>query len=361
MENINNQLPYNPSDVDIRQQTFSVYQLVQMISSNEIELGNELDYDSWTYLKKSRLIESLLMRIPLPIFYFDGSEKPWKIIDGLHRLTTFFSFIGREESFPLEKLEYLKDLEGLTFQNLPFKYRMVIEESIIQAYVINPGTPEKIKLNIFQRINTGGHSLNRQEIRSVYYSGVPTDFINKLAKSPKFLQATNNKVSSNRMKDKEVVLRFFSFYKYLDKYTPTMDEFLDYTIESINKLSHQDLADIKERFNSALDACTQIFGENAFYILRPNGEKLNSEFNIALFETWVVNLAQIKTKDIRILIENKEKIINTFVILLQDYHFQKSISSDNYSDSYSENYNKNNVEIRFSTIKELLNNIINAH
>jgi len=160
--NIDDQLPYNPSDVDIRQQQFSVAHLLDMITNSEIdpfwfEPGYERSGNEWSIEQKSRLIESLIMRIPLPSFYFDGSEHPWKIIDGLQRLSTFYSFL-KGMSFELQNLEYLKNFEGKVFFELPYSFRRVIENTIIEAYVINPGTPKKVRYNIFTRINNRGRN-----------------------------------------------------------------------------------------------------------------------------------------------------------------------------------------------------------
>lgn len=355
-ENMDNQLPYNPSDVDIRQQTFSVGHIMNMITDSEIELWRELDYQrkstSWDVKQKSRLIESLIMRIPLPIFYFDGSEKPWKVIDGLHRLTTLYTFL-KGASFPLKDLEYLKDLEGLPFFELPFKYRRVIEEFTIEAYVINPGTPDKVKLNIFQRINTGGSSLSRQEIRNAYYRGIPVDFIDSLANSNDFLLATNSKIPQSKMRDKEAVLRFFSFFKFLERYNPPMERFLDISMENISQIGESELSYIKSRFRQSMISCNTIFRDRAFYVLNINGEKQSSTINIALFETWAVNIALLDNDTLDILHSNQNEVVRKFILLLQDVEFHKSFSSSTSS--------KKAVYTRFSAIKNLVNNISNAN
>lgn len=350
-ENIDNQLPYNPSDVDIRQQKFAVGHLMNMITDSQIELWREEDYQrkstSWNAKQKSRLIESLIMRIPLPIFYFDGSDKPWKVIDGLHRLTTLYTFL-KGLSFPLTDLEYLKDLEGLNFFELPFKYRRVIEESTIEAYVINPGTPDKVKLNIFQRINTGGSSLTRQEIRNAYYRGLPSDFINSLANSNEFLLATNGKIPQSKMRDKEAVLRFFSFFKFLDRYNPPMERFLDISMENIYHISESELSHIKNRFRQSMITCNTIFRDRAFYVLNINGERQSSTINIALFESWSVNIAQLDNDELDMLHNNQHEVMRQFIHLLQNVEFHKSFSSSTSS--------KKAVYTRFSAIKNLLNN-----
>lgn len=355
-ENIDDQLPYNPSDVDIRQQSFAVDHLVDMITHNDIELWRERDYqrksNAWNETQKSRLIESLIMRIPLPIFYFDGSDKPWKVIDGLHRLTALYTFL-KGRSFPLKDLEFLKDLEGLNFYELPFRYRRVIEHFTIEAYVINPGTPDKVKLNIFQRINTGGTSLSRQEIRNAYYRGVPAKFINSLASSKEFLLATDGKIPQSKMRDKEAVLRFFSFFRFLERYNPPMERFLDISMENIHLISESELRYIENKFRQSMISCNAIFRNNAFYVLNINGERQSSNINIALFETWAVNIALLNNDALNILHSHPNEVIRQFILLLQDVEFHKSFSSSTSS--------KKAVSIRFSAIKNLLNNICNAY
>jgi len=350
------QLPYNPSDVDIRQQTFAIGHILSDIQNQEIELWRKEDYQrkssSWDIKQRSRLIESLIMRIPLPIFYFDGSENPWKIIDGLHRLTSLYSFIV-EDKWELKNLEFLKDFEGFRFSNLPFKYRRMIEQSTIQAYIINPGTPDRVKINIFQRINTGGTSLSRQEIRNAYYRGLPTEFINELSEAPIFLEATNRKISVNRMKDKEAVLRFFAFYRFKHNYEPPLEKFLDDSMEEINYLS-EELGDIKIRFFESMNICKEIFEDKAFYILNVNGEKQSTSINIALFEAWSVNLAKLNSSDSIVnILNNKSSLINEFIQLLQNTEFHKSISSGRSS--------KKAVYTRFSEIERIIKKNINAY
>lgn len=355
-ENIDKQLPYNPSDVDIRQQKFSIGHIMNMITDSEIELWREEDYqrksNQWNREQKSRLIESLIMRIPLPIFYFDGSERPWKIIDGLHRLTTLYTYM-KGVSFQLEKLEYLTELNDKTFFELPFKYRRVIEESTIEAYVINPGTPDKVKLNIFQRINTGGSSLSRQEIRNAYYRGKPSDFINQLSTASTFLEATRCRISLKKMKDKEAVLRFFSFYMYLNRYEPPMEKFLDSAMDSIYEIEDSILSEVEDKFKRSLITSISLFQENAFYTLDIKGKRESSSINIALFESWTVNLSKLSQRQHDYLVSKRAELVDRFINHLQFADFYKSISSSTAS--------KKAVTMRFETIKNLINDILNAN
>lgn len=137
-QNSLDKFPYNPSEVDIRQQSFHVGMIVDMIQEEEIELWRPNDYQRlsglWSIKEKSRLIESILMNIPLPIFYLDGSRRPWKIIDGLQRLTVLDEFINKK-SFVLTDLEYKLGIEGSPYEDLPFRYQRQIRNFVIQAYI----------------------------------------------------------------------------------------------------------------------------------------------------------------------------------------------------------------------------------
>lgn len=168
----------------------------------------------WQPKKQSLLIESILIRIPLPAFYIDASDdKRWIIIDGLQRLTTLYNFIIEEDD---KKRLHLRDLEFLgkqlrldapakerldTWDKLPRDLQRRIDETQVTLYLVQPGTPAKVKFNIFKRINTGGVPLSGQEIRNALNLGKSTDLLNELAQSEPFKVATDNSVSPMRMTD----------------------------------------------------------------------------------------------------------------------------------------------------------------
>lgn len=342
-------LPYDPNDVDIRQQTMSIGMVTEMMKLGEIELWRPNDFQRlgglWSPGEKSRLIESLLMRIPLPIFYLDGSLRPWKIIDGLQRLTVLDEFINRN-SFELTELEYVKEIEGLRFNDLSFSYKRTIMNFFIEAYIINPGTPDNVKFNIFQRINTTGIKLNAQELRNAYYSGDSAIFINRLAESQAFKLTVGDMLSKKRMKDREFALRFVAFYLFQEEFSPPMDRFLDFSMQYIADLSEDAKEDIYLRFTRALSTCFSIFGNNSFFVLNVNGAALTNSPNIAIFESWVVNLAKRDIKTHKALIRNRDIVVRRFAEYLQQKDFYRSVVSATTKPS--------GVELRFSMISDLI-------
>ena len=194
------------------------------LENKEIDLAPvfQRKKDLWDDERQSRLIESLMLRIPIPGFYFDTvREDEWKVIDGLQRLSAFQNYLVGEPkddsgSDVLVKrkftgLQYLKDFNGKTFDQLPRQYIRRIKEASVTVYGVQKGTPDNVVYNIFQRINTGGLKLEDQEIRNAMYHGKASELAERLAEDESFLAATQYSVPSERMLDQEYVIRFMAF------------------------------------------------------------------------------------------------------------------------------------------------------
>ena len=152
--------PYDTTQIDISPKPLSLDMIISRLENEEIDLMPDFQRKAglWSPEKKSQLIESLLLRIPLPAFYFDGSNNSkWVVIDGLQRLTALKEFFVDDESkLRLQGLEFLKELEGATIDDMPRAYVRRMKETQVITYIINPGAPINLKYNIFKRINTGG-------------------------------------------------------------------------------------------------------------------------------------------------------------------------------------------------------------
>ncbi|WP_298614878.1 DUF262 domain-containing protein [uncultured Odoribacter sp.] len=345
------QLPYNPNDVDIRQQSFAVHHIVEMIKEEDIYLQPEKRRrrsEEWNKEQKSRLIESLIMRIPLPIFYLDGSRTPWRVIDGTQRLKALYEYI-EEQEFGLVGLEYLKNFERAFFSDLPFNYQRAIQTAIIEAYIINPGTPERIKQDIFLRINPDVDKLSVWKRRRFYYRGAPMQFIDKLARDTHFLDATGQIAlrARNRDEDREYVLRFVAFFCFLSSYRPPYNDFLEYTLDRLYDFTDNELKHIYSSFKKAMDAYRDFWSDLSFLSDAEFSDfkKLRS---IDLFEIWSVHFGLRSGDELEILMNRREYAIRHFMALLKEGELQEALQSTSF----------NAIEFRFRAIHDLINNVI---
>jgi hypothetical protein len=348
--------PFDPTKIDITVKPLIIDSLVKRIKSNppRIDMNTEFQRmgNLWKEEYQSRLIESLLVKIPLPAFYFDGSDdNKWKIVDGLQRICTLKNFIV-DQTLRLANLEYLKQYEGKGFDELPPFLQGRIEETHITAYIINPGTPPQVKFNIFRRINTGGLVLTPQEIRHALNQGIAADFVKELAELDEFHQATDNTFKNKkRMEDKDFVTRFIAFYNGYENYQPDLDSYLNKAMSHLNQLSATERETIKKDFAKAMKAAFEIFGNDAFR-KRYNPEDQRKPINKALFETWSVNLAKQSEKGIAFLILDKERLKAKFAEMMNtDRDFDKSVTSAT-GDLKA-------VERRFSKIANLIQEVLN--
>lgn len=319
-------IPYDPSKTVIDTKPMSLDLLVRRLKHNEIDLAPEFQRsaDLWNDERMSRLIESVLIRIPLPVFYFDASEdKGWLVIDGLQRLSTFKRFIV-ENKLRLTRLEYLQHLEGKTFSELPRDLQRRIEETQVTVHLIQPGTPTDVKYNIFRRINTGGLILTSQEIRhAMNRGGAANRFLIELAQLPEFLDATANSVPTERMEDRELVLRFvaFSHTPYRDygkkirlasmEAEENLDLFLTRHMTFLNGASSEQLEQLRTTFRNAMRYARAIFLDDAFRKRYERDAKRNP-LNKALFDAWSTRLGALPASDALRLIERSELLVERF-------------------------------------------------
>lgn len=193
--------PFDPTKINITMAPMALDSLVRRLKNEEINLNTEFQRKSglWSNVKKSQLIESLLLKIPLPAFYFDASDDgEWLIIDGLQRITAIYEFIVMK-TLKLEGLEFFNDLNGLGYEELPRQFSRRIDESSLITFTVKDGTPVNVKYNIFKRLNTGGLELKPQEIRHALYQGQATVFLKELSLSKDFLRVTCHSIKTERM------------------------------------------------------------------------------------------------------------------------------------------------------------------
>lgn len=291
--------PWDPRDIRVDPKMFSLRNIIDMIDEGTLTLDPEFQRRRvWKTSMKTRLIESLLLRIPLPSFYFDSDEYgQMQVVDGLQRLSSVYEFV-RQERFALDSLEYLEDkVGGNTFSDLDQIWQRRIYQTQMAVNVIDPQTPNAVKFNIFKRINTGGKPLNAQEIRHAMSKERSRRFLLRLANKEIFHEATGEALKRHkRMADLEVVLRYCAF-RSLDELSDyrefdTMSAFLTNFTKRIDdeKLSDDELEQLEDEFTRAMRNARNLFEEHAFRKWPLDTERRNP-VNRALFESWSVALA----------------------------------------------------------------------
>lgn len=299
--------PFDPSKIKVDREPMSVFQVLRKIDLKEIRLDPDFQRNLvWDSVRRCRLVESALLRIPLPAFYFDGVDaNNWAVVDGLQRLTTLHDFINKK-AFRLHGLEYLGAAEGKTFDELPRGMQRDLEETQVTLFIIRPDTPPEVKFTIFYRINTGGLVLTSQEIRHALFQGAATTLLKTLAGSHEFLLATDRGVSDSRMDARECILRYLAFHlrPYEDYGKSDLNGFLSGVMREINSMSGARISRLRKDFQDAMTRSHKILGRFAFRKFSPESNR-RGPVNKALFESWA-NVLQ--SYDFGALEEKKEAL-----------------------------------------------------
>jgi hypothetical protein len=326
--------PFDPEDIDVVTKSMTVDLLVSRTRSEMIDLQPDFQrrWGVWDARRQSRLIESLLLRIPLPVLYAaEDEDERWEIVDGIQRLSTIARFIDAsvigERPLVLTGLEYLSTYEGKTFEGLSPRLQLRLRETELVIHLIRKGTPAEVKFNIFARINTGGIALSPQELRHAITPGAARKLLEDWSSLPEFIEATDNSVRTVRMDDRELVLRFIAFFALgLSQYRqPDMDGFLIRAMKAINAMSESQIATMRLHFARAMWAATKIFGKDAFrkrYLVAAGRLPINK----ALFEAVAVNLAALSDVQIQQLASKNGEVRNGLIALCTDRAFESAIS-----------------------------------
>jgi Protein of unknown function DUF262 len=346
--------PFDPTKIRIRPHNPTISLLLTRIKEGEINLQPDFQRQAglWTPKQQSQLIESILIRIPLPAFYFDATDEDcWLVVDGLQRLWTLKRFAVTRD-LKLTGLEFLHDWNEKGFDDLPRKYQRRIEETQITAHLIEPGTPEAVKFNIFKRINTTSLPLSSQEIRHALNPGKARDLLKELAESKEFLDATAGGISDRRMVDRECVLRFLAFATspYGEYAEGDVDAYLNEKMAELNAMDSHCRKTLGIRFRRAMIAAKGIFEDDAFRKRYTSGAP-RKPINKALFETWSVNLDACTQEEITLLMLKQDQVKDQFMQLLnEDRAFETAISLGTGDPA--------KVRKRFSAIEQLIRRVL---
>jgi len=345
--------PFNPTEINIISKPDTLHNIIERLKHGEIDMNTDFQRHAelWNNQKMSKLIESILIRFPLPAFYFDASnDDKWLIVDGLQRLSAIKKFVI-DKKLTLHGLEYLKDYNGKKYDDLPRTYKRRIDECAVTLFLIQPGTPEPVKYSIFRRINTGGLVLNDQEIRNAMAKPEVRRYLEKLAQD-KYLKKTIGD-QSRRMVDQEMVLRYLAF-RFLDfeNSKKNITSFLDEMIDKLSTAAESELAEYSDSFRLAIHRCWNIFEDRAFEKSTDGTHAKRRRKNSTLFEVWMNALSRVSHEDMQILENKRELLVKKHLDLMaNDNDYFRSIT---YSTQKKEHY-----RIRRDKVKQLIEEVIN--
>ena len=338
LENDDSELDYEyeeynrnyPSDqIRIEKVTYSIFELSRVRTKG----GKKSIVDAyfqrnnvWTRKQQIELIESVLIGLPLPLFYFSrNSEGTMIVVDGRQRLTSFYMFMNDE--FQLKKLKYLPETyENKKFSELSALDQAKIEDFQVQAYLIVPPTPSRVLFDIFSRVNRAGTPLNKQEIRNAMYAGKSSVLLKKLAESSEFSNITNKAFAKDvRMKAQYLILRLISFLYWRQgrlnsakaNYTFTnVDDLFSYMMRTINHFTDSEVSELQDGIVNGFKLFEQYFSSEVFRLSKRN---VRSPINMNVFE--VVMYMVIKHS----YMNNKKDIKQLVSTLKEDSRFRKNL------------------------------------
>ena len=351
---------YPNLSIKIEQAQYSIFELKRKYDKDRICIDPDFQRNLvWTNKQKSELIESVIMQIPLPLIYLaENEDGKLVVVDGRQRLTTFFQFLDNE--FRLKDLKILPQINGMNFNELEeshlySRYVTIIEDTQLVVQIIKYPTKDRVRFDIFDRVNRGGTPLNKQEMRNALYQGNATKLLDELSKMKSFKDATGGAISPKHMKDKYVILRALCFYllwrgNILDKnkkrmeYRSDMEELLGAGMNLFNKMDLNSIFLLKQLFDRTMTRAYQCLGKDGFRI--PSNGKIRRPISMTLFETLFYYFTCFDKTSV-----SKKKKKKGVVELLQDEEYLRSLQHSVDSSV--------NVKKRFGKVKEKYKEIIN--
>lgn len=279
----------------------------------------------WDKVKSSRLIESALLDIPLPVVYLseekDGKEN---VIDGQQRLTSFFSFINGKlpdgTDFKLSGLKVFTELNNKKYSDLSDEFQDKIRYYKLRTIKFKKESDNDLQFEIFARLNTGSVPLNDQELRNCVYRGKFNSLLKELAQDTDFRYLLGLANADKRMKDRELVLRFASFHfnTYLN-YKAPIKNFLNHTMEKYQDISTNDEQELRNAFKNTIQIIKTLLDKNAFKRFyrgdekNKNGKWETLKFNVSLYDILMYSFAR---EDKNTVYQNLDRIREALIDLM---------------------------------------------
>jgi hypothetical protein len=241
----------------------------------------------WDNAKASRLIESLLLNIPIPVLFFaETTDANYQIVDGHQRVYTVVRYLDNQ--FPLSGLRIQAELRGLRFHQLPEREQRFLRTRVMRAIIIGADSSPSMKFEVFERLNTGGLSLNAQEVRHGLNMGAFSDLLSELQNDQHFRESLGIPRPRKRMVDQELILRFFALRDRLPQYRTPLVRFLNEYMQDNRSPNQNWISEKRELFTSTMRLISVVMPGTAFRVTDTSGRSAERVINRALYEAQTV-------------------------------------------------------------------------
>lgn len=280
----------------------------------------------WDNKKASKLVESLLINVPIPVCYLaEESDGTRSVIDGQQRLRSLYRYL--ENQFPLSSLEVLPELNRKRFHQISDRQQRLIGNRTIRCIVISEDSDPDIRFDVFERLNTGSVPLTAQELRNSVYRGSLNNLLKGLAEDERFRRCMGGR-SDTRMAFEELVLRFFALNERLEVYRPSLKRLLNVYMREHKELPDEQLDSMRDLFLNTADKAYAVYGENCFRRATRTEEGVQwlATINSAVYDVVMLNLARVDATVEDLTARSSDIIDATVDLMLSDEEFADAIS-----------------------------------
>ena len=335
--------------LQIQKADFTVNSIIDKINRNKVNLRPSYQREYvWTVRTASKLLESLMLNIPIPtMFFHEVRSGLLEVVDGKQRLTSIWSFI--QGSFPdgtpfkLKGLEVFHEMNDKTFDELPADLQERILDHPLNVHTISRQSQPDFVFEVFERLNMGATQLNEQELRNCIYQGLYTDLLCELSTNEHLLNVYRSKQPHLRMKDRELILRFFAMQRTTPAgFTSPIKAWLNEEIRENKDMTPQEAGEMAELFAETIGLVWEVFRDSAFRPVKPDAVKgdgpteedlsgifyrdffENGEINVALWDTVMYSFAGRTAEEV---LPNRERIMAAFIKLASGPTFRRLLVS----------------------------------
>ncbi|KAL3693841.1 hypothetical protein R1sor_007492 [Riccia sorocarpa] len=318
--------------LQINKADFTVSSIVDKIRRGKLDLRPSYQRDYvWDKRTASKLIESVLLNIPLPtMFFHERTQGQLEVVDGKQRLTSIWCFMETQRfpdgsDFALTGLEVLDELNGKKYTDLEEPLREVMQDFALNVHTISRHSDDDVVFEVFERLNMGSTQLNEQELRNCVFQGRYNDLLEELCLHPDMLRVFRQETPHKRMRDREFILRFFALRRSgIENFYLPVKNWLNNEMRRHQFLEEEDFKVMKFDFSRCIKLSVNVFGDQAFRM--PRGQKYDSDPNVCLWDTIMYGFLRYRD-DEAVLSKKKLLVLALNDLLVYNTEFKSNLVS----------------------------------